>query len=278
MKAGRARGSRGPCERPAGLSRAPLARGGRCAARRMRLAPRRRETEPGPLACAGVQAAQRSFAEGGGDKGHMWLSPASLPRPAAHPRKTLTPEQHKGSQLCLSRCFCTDGSLEEMDAPQAAGPPSVPPPGPRSRYPLRPTAPRGRGETRRRPLPASESPVGASRNRRGSRRRGHGALRARPAAFPSTFVTPGAGVGAGKGLREQKSPAGSMPFCENSILFLWKRIFPPMVKHQSSKTMEGHGAAAPQRHREPAPFREGSFWGSDWSRAHMCGRARFPVQ
>lgn len=94
----------------------------------MRLAPRRRETEPGPLACAGVQAAQRSFAEGGGDKGHMWLSPASLPRPAAHPRKTLTPERHKGSQLCLSRCFCTDGSLEEMDAPQAAGPPSVPPP------------------------------------------------------------------------------------------------------------------------------------------------------
>lgn len=107
---------------------------------------------------------------------------------------------------------------------------------------------------------------------------GHGALRARPAAFPSTFVTPGAGVGAGKGLREQKSPAGSMPFCENSILFLWKRIFPPMVKHQSSKTMEGHGAAAPQRHREPGPFREGGFWGSDWSRAHMCGRARFPVQ
>lgn len=101
---------------------------------------------------------------------------------------------------------------------------------------------------------------------------GHGALRARPVAFPSTFVTPGAGVGAGKGLREQKSPAGSMPFCENSILFLWKRIFPPMVKHQSSKTMEGHGAAAPQRHREPGPFREGSFWGSDWSR-HTCAGA-----
>lgn len=244
----------------------------------MRLTPRRRETEPGPLACAGVQAAQRSFAEGGGDKGHMWLSPASLPRPAAHPRKTLTPERHKGSQLCLSRCFCTDGSLEEMDAPQAAGPPSVPPPGPRSRCPLRPTAPRGRGETRRRPLPASESPVGASRNRRGSRRWGARGAPSPARGLPLDLCHARGRRGGRQGAPRAKDPAGSMPFCENSILFLWKRIFPPMVKHQSSKTMEGHGAAAPQRHREPGPLREGSFWGSDWSRAHMCGRARFPVQ
>lgn len=92
IKVGLVLGIQGGCvSAPRGLSRVPLSREGSCAAYgpcSSLCDPQSRSRAPRPLAGAGVRASKRSPAEGGGDKGRIWLPSASLPRLAAHPRKT----------------------------------------------------------------------------------------------------------------------------------------------------------------------------------------------